>query len=162
MSRLASATACLTLLVLGALVLASPASAAGRCGDRPWCDTSLTPETRASLLLAALTQQEKVGLLAGDDLFGVGGSADRHTGAENGVPRVGLPPTYYSDGPVGPRQGKATGMPSPMALAASFSEANAVRHATVVGDEVKRKGNDVVYAPVVNMLRTPLNGRTFE
>jgi beta-glucosidase len=38
----------------------------------------------------------------------------------------------------------------------------AMRHAEIIGDEVSRKGNDVVYAPAINMLRTPLNGRTFE
>ena len=157
MSRLVLALAC-TLL----LVVCSSASAAGRCGPHPWCDTALTAETRASLLLEALTQQEKVGLLAGDELFGVAGSADRHTGAENGVARVGLPPTYYSDGPVGPRQGKATSLPSPMALAASFDPSIAERHGAVVGDEAKKKGNDVVFAPTVNIMRTPLGGRTFE
>ena len=54
-------------------------------------------------------------------------------------------------------------MPSPMAVAATLrSRGVAYTHAEVVGDEVKKKGNDVVYAPAVNMLRTPLNGRTFE
>jgi beta-glucosidase len=155
-SRLALAFACSFLLIC------SSASAAGRCGAHPWCDASLTPETRASLLLGALTQQEKVGLLAGDELFGVAGGADRHTGAENGVPRVGLPPVYYSDGPVGPRQGKATSLPSPMSVAASFDPSVAQRHGAVVGDEAKKKGNDVVFAPTVNIMRTPLGGRTFE
>lgn len=53
-------------------------------------------------------------------------------------------------------------MPSPMTVAATFDPAVAARHASVVGDEVRKKGNDVVFAPAVNMLRTPLNGRTFE
>ncbi|MFL5840739.1 MAG: beta-glucosidase family protein, partial [Thermoleophilaceae bacterium] len=30
------------------------------------------------------------------------------------------------------------------------------------GNEVKSKGNDVVFAPTVNIMRTPLGGRTFE
>ena len=47
-------------------------------------------------------------------------------------------------------------------MAATFDPQLAFRHATIVGDEAKKKGNDVVYAPAVNMLRTPLNGRTFE
>src|SRR5438093_7539719 len=33
------------------------ADAAGRCGDHPWCDTSLAPDTRAGLLLEQLTQE---------------------------------------------------------------------------------------------------------
>jgi beta-glucosidase len=146
-------------------VLASPAGAAGRCGDaaaRPWCDTAKAPEERAGLLLAALTRDEKVSLLAGDELTGVQGREGSHTGTSNGVERVGLPPVYFSDGPVGTRQGKATGMPSTMTIAATFDPVAAFEHAAVIGDEVRNKGNDVVYAPAVNMLRTPLNGRTFE
>jgi beta-glucosidase len=38
-------------------------------------------------------------------------------------------------------------MPSPMTLAATFDPRVAHRHAEVVGDEVRRKGNDVVFAP---------------
>ena len=66
------------------------------------------------------------------------GAEGTHTGTSRGVPRVGLPDVYFSDGPVGTRQGKATGMPSPMSLAASFDPQNAFRHATVVGDEVRK------------------------
>ncbi len=150
------------LLALTVLIVPATATAAGRCGDHPWCDTSLSADARAELLLKALTQDEKVSLLAGDELTGVSGREGSHTGTSNGVPRVDLPTIYFSDGPVGTRQGKATGMPSSMSEAASFDPELAFRHATIVGDEAKRKGNDVVYAPAMNMLRTPLNGRTFE
>ena len=146
-------------------VAATPVHAAGRCGEpaeRPWCDTALAPDDRAGLLLAALTRDEKIDLLAGDELTGVSGREGSHTGTLNGVERVGLPPVYFSDGPVGPRQGQSTAMPSPMTLASTFSPGSAFRHGSLIGDEVKKKGNDVVYAPAVNMLRTPLNGRTFE
>jgi beta-glucosidase len=145
-------------------LLAGPgaAHAAGRCGDHPWCDTSLSPDARAGMLLGALTQDEKVSLLAGDDPFGVGGGSDSHTGTSDGVPRVGIPTTYYSDGPVGVRQGQATAMPIPMALAASFDPALAELHGSTIANEAKDKGNDVVFAPTVNIMRTPLGGRTFE
>src|SRR4051794_5864292 len=145
-----------------ALVLALPAHAAGRCGAHPWCDTSLTPDARAGLLLEQLTQDEKISLLAGDEPFGVAGGAHSHTGTSDGIPRVELPTTFYSDGPVGPRQGKTTAMPIPMALAATFDPRLAYRYGDLVGNEVKSKGNDVVFAPTVNIMRTPLGGRTFE
>ncbi|MBA2346863.1 MAG: glycoside hydrolase family 3 C-terminal domain-containing protein, partial [Solirubrobacterales bacterium] len=154
------------LVVVGAL--AGPpvaAHAEGRCGEapaRPWCDTGLDADTRAGLLLEALTPAERIGLLAGDELTGVAGAEGTHTGTSDGVPRLGLPTVLFSDGPVGPRQGMSTAMPSPMSLASTFSGALAEQHAAVVGDEAKKKGNDVVFAPAVNMLRTPLNGRTFE
>jgi beta-glucosidase len=145
-----------------AVVSTADAGAVGRCGQHPWCDTAKSPDKRAGLLLRALTREEKISLLAGDELTGVSGREGAHTGTSDGVARVDLPPVYFSDGPVGTRQGKATNMPASMAEAAAFDPRVAHRHATVVGDEVVRKGNDVVYAPAVNMLRTPLNGRTFE
>src|SRR5689334_14377336 len=89
-------------VLLAVLVPAAAASADGRCGDvatRPWCDTRLSPDARAELLLKALTQDEKVSLLAGDELTGVAGREGTHTGTSNGVERVGLPPIYFSDGP---------------------------------------------------------------
>jgi beta-glucosidase len=138
------------------------ADAAGRCGDHPWCDTALSPDKRADLLIAALTPQERIGLLAGDSPAGVAGMPHTHTGVENGVPRVGLPPFYLTDGPVGIRQGPSTAMPSSMSLASTFNPALARRDGALIGNEAKLKGNDLVYAPTVNMLRTPLWGRAFE
>jgi beta-glucosidase len=153
-------------LVLACLALgAAPAHAAGRCGDpagRPWCDTGKSPDERAQLLLAALTQAEKIDLLAGDELTGVAGGEHKHTGTQNGVPRLGVPTIYYSDGPVGPRQGPVTAMPIPMANAATFNPAANALYGRTVAEEVRAKGNDVVFAPTINVMRTPLNGRTFE
>ncbi len=145
-----------------AVLMPATAAAAGRCGDHPWCNTSLTPDQRADLLMAALTPDERVSLLAGDDPFAVGGGDHTHTGTSAGVDRVGLPPTYYSDGPVGPRQGKTTALPIPMALAATFDRDAARQHGEVVANEARAKGNDVIFAPTVNIMRTPLGGRTFE
>ncbi len=138
------------------------ARAAGRCGGHPWCDTSLSPDQRADKLLSTLTVNERIGLLAGDEFTGVAGRPHTHTGTSDGVPRVGLPTMYLSDGPVGPRQGPTTALPIPMALAATWDPAMARAHGRVVATEVRDKGNDVVYAPTVNIMRTPLGGRTFE
>src|SRR3954471_5289129 len=152
-------------LALGVALVATftpGAHAAGRCGDHAWCDTKLSADTRAGLLLNALTDDEKIGLLGGDSLFGVAGGAHDHTGVGDGVPRVGLPSVYYSDGPVGPRQGKSTGLPIPMAVAATFDPRLANLHGQVAGTEARAKGNDVIFAPTVNIMRTPLGGRTFE
>lgn len=146
------------------LLLAAPASssAAGRCGQHPWCDTHLSSDSRAHLLLAALTESEKISLLGGDDVTGVAGGEHAHTGTGRGVPRVDLPTTLYSDGPLGPRQGSTTALPAPIGLAATFDPSLASQAGSVVANEVKSKGNDVVFAPTDNIMRTPLNGRTFE
>ncbi len=53
-------------------------------------------------------------------------------------------------------------MPAPLSLAAAFDPALAARAGGLVADEAKAKGNDLVYAPTVNIMRTPLGGRTFE
>ena len=153
----------LGLLAAGAVLVPSAAHAAGRCGTHPWCDTALSPDARAGLVLQALTPDEKIGLLAGDDLTGVCACyAGSHTGTADGVPRLDVPTVLFSDGPVGPRQGQTTALPIPMALAATFDRRLALAHGAVVGDEARHKGNDVVFGPTVNIMRTPLGGRTFE
>ena len=53
-------------------------------------------------------------------------------------------------------------MPSEMSLASSFDRDLARSYGALVGNEAKLKGNDLVYAPTVNILRTPLWGRAFE
>ena len=148
-------------VLVAAVAAAAPAQGAGRCGNHPWCDTSLTPEQRTVLLLAAMTPDEKYSLMNGDDLQGVA-TGNPATGTSNGIPRLGVPTIYYSDGPLGPREGKATAMPAPMALAAGFDSALARRVGAAIADEVRKKGNDVVHAPTLDIMRTPLAGRTFE
>ena len=89
-----------TLAVVAGPV-SNAAAATGPCSEpagRPWCDPSLSPDKRAGLLVAALTEDEKISLLAGT-------SANGHTGATAAVPRVGLPQSYNTDGPVGIRAG---------------------------------------------------------
>ena len=157
MVKLAIAVAAVLLVLVP-----SSAQAVGRCGDHLWCETNLSPDARAALLLAELTEDERISLLAGDELQGVLGGEGTHTGTSDGVPRVDLPTVYFSDGPVGVRSGQATAMPVPMGLAASFDRKLARLHGRTIATEARAKGNDVVYAPTVNILRTPLWGRAFE
>ncbi|HEV7677979.1 MAG TPA: glycoside hydrolase family 3 C-terminal domain-containing protein [Candidatus Dormibacteraeota bacterium] len=143
---------------------AGVAGAAGACGDpatRPWCDTSLSPDRRAQLVLAAMTPDQRIAFLGGDTTTG-GPVNSQHTGASFGFPELGIPPVYYTDGPVGVRQGSSTAMPIPMALAATFDKANASAYGGEIATEARQKGNDVVFAPTVNIMRTPQNGRTYE
>jgi len=126
-------------------------------GAHPWCDRSLSPGARARLFLNAMTQDEKISLVGGN-----GTGASPHTGATYAVPRLDLRAVYFSDGPVGPRQGEATAMPIPMALAATWDQDLARSNGRVIADEAKKKGNDVVYAPTVNIMRTAQGGRTYE
>ncbi len=157
------ASACGNSSSLATVPLAPPPVVVGesRCGAHPWCDTSLDPAERAELLLAAMTLQEKISLMAGDDPAGVF-TGTPATGTSDGIERLDIPVLYLSDGPVGPREGQVTAMPSPMAVAATFNPEVAREVGRVIADEVKHKGNDLVHAPTVEPMRTPLAGRAFE
>ena len=148
--------------VVIALTGAGAAQGKGRCGTHPWCDTSLSPARRATLLVDALTPTERIGLLAGDDATGVIGAAGTHTGVSTGVPRLDVPSFFQTDGPVGVRSGpRPRSRPRCRSRRASTARL-ASSYGGLVGNEAKLKGNDLVFGPTVNLLRTPLWGRAFE
>jgi beta-glucosidase len=140
----------LALAVLGALAVASLAHAEGRCGEHPWCNTSLSAQERAALLLGAMSQSDKIGVLTGKE------ASD-----------VGMPAIKWTDGAVGAGGtgsglSEATAMPSGTALAANFDQSMAYAYGSAVGAEVRHRGFDGDFGPTVNIMRTPLGGRTFE
>jgi beta-glucosidase len=153
------------MLLALAIPLLNVASAAADAGPapcpavsaHPWCDRALSPDQRALLFQQAMTEDEEIKLVGGDTT-----SANGHTGATFAIPRLGLRQIYFTDGPVGPRQGAATAMPIPMALAATFNPNLAYAYGNEVGTEAKDKGNDFVFGPTVNIMRTPQGGRTYE
>ncbi|MGP4025225.1 beta-glucosidase family protein [Actinomadura sp. 3N407] len=166
---LPAAAALASVLALAAVAAPGDARAdTGRCGDpaqRPWCDTSLTPDRRTDLLLPRMTADEKIALLASDDPFGgpLGGFFETaHADTNDGIERLGIPPVYMADGPAGVRQGKATALPAPIAMAAGFDPETAELYGRTVAWEARHRGNDVVFGPTVDVLRAPRNGRTFE
>ena len=133
------------LLVLAgaALVAAGAVSSMGIAAPRP------TPLQQADALLAQMTRDEKISLVAN------GGA---------GVPRLGIPPLAPSDGPNGVRNGSPprTAFPNAQVLAASWDTALAQRFGVAVGDEAVAKGFNILLGPTVNILRTPLWGRAAE
>jgi beta-glucosidase len=159
------------LMLSAALAVTSsaPAAAQSRCGEHPWCDRSLPPEQRAELALDAMTLDEKVSLMAGDDPAGVLTGVPA-TGTLNGIPRLGLPTIRFNDGPAGIRRsdtfdgptGYATALPAPLGLAASFDRALAERYGALIGDEATKRQVDVVLSPFIEIVRVPQWGRAFE
>jgi beta-glucosidase len=135
----------------------SPAAPCPTPSAHPWCDRTLSADQRALLLQQAMTEDEEITLVGGN-----GAGSSPHTGATFAIPRLGLRAIDFTDGPVGPRQGAATAMPIPMALAATFSPQLASAYGNEVGTEARDKGNDVVFGPTVNIMRTPQGGRTYE
>lgn len=122
-------------------------------------------ESRIDKVLRALTLEEKIKMIHGAGLF--------QTGA---VERLNIPPVKMSDGPMGVRNEfqndawKPVGLsddyvtygPSNSALAMTWNRALAKKVGTVLGEEARGRGKDVILAPGINFKRTPLCGRNFE
>ncbi|MGW2149495.1 glycoside hydrolase family 3 C-terminal domain-containing protein [Nonomuraea bangladeshensis] len=119
--------------------------------------------SRVDALLRGLTLQEKIALLHGAADPASKGAA----GYVPGVPRLGIPELRLADGPAGVRGavqagGRATALPAPVALAATFDPGLARRYGAVLGRECRAFGMDVILAPMVNIVRVPQAGRNFE
>jgi beta-glucosidase len=128
----------------------------------PWTDAGLSPERRTELLLAAMTLEEKIDLATGERCLVYG-----YYNAPND--RLGIPALTMTDGPAGIRipyqrvnGGRATQLPAPIALAASWDMALALAHGEVLGSEALATGHNVLLGPTLDVARNPLAGRTFE
>ena len=112
-----------------------------------------------------LTLDEKLGMIHGAQFF-----------QTKGVERLGIPPLKMSDGPMGvrnefePASWKTIGysddfvtyLPCNSALAATWNRTLAYQTGSVLGEEARGRGKDVILAPGVNIKRSPLCGRNFE
>jgi len=104
-----------------------------------------------------LTVQDKVLLLTGADSW-------RTQGAE----ALGLRPMITSDGPAGVRgvvldeRHPSSSLPCPSALGATWDPELVGELAAALGAEARGKGVDILLAPTINLMRTPLGGRGFE
>jgi beta-glucosidase len=94
------------------------------------------------------------------------------TGADSwrtyGAPALGLRPIVMSDGPAGIRgvtkddRNPSASVPCPSALGATWDSELVRELAAALGAEARGKGIDIVLAPTMNLMRTPLGGRGFE
>jgi beta-glucosidase len=151
-----------------AAVLVTPAAtgpATAAQPDRPWMNTSLSPDRRATLLLAAMTLEEKVELMTGDQ----GGAPSAFYNA--GIARLGIPELRMADASAGiaprgwelPGTGSsATSMPSSIALGATFDPGLARRYAGVVADEARATQHAMLLGPNADPSRQPFWGRIAE
>ena len=110
-----------------------------------------------SSLVARLTLEQKVRLLTGADSW-----------ALHSESAVGLRALVTSDGPAGVRGTRfdpfnpSTSLPCPVAIAATWDVELVDEIAAALGREARSKGVDVLLAPTMNIIRTPLSGRGFE
>ena len=118
-----------------------------------------------SQLIASMTLDEKIGMIHGSQLFRTAG-----------ISRLGIPPLTFSDGTMGVRQeflpdsweilerndDYVTYLPCAAALAASWNRELAEQTGSVLGEEARGRGKDVILSPGMNLKRSPLCGRNFE
>lgn len=163
-------------LLVAMLRSAAPGAAEQLPLERPWMDTSLDADARGRLLLAAMTENEKLALT-----FGYFSSdapwkhfnkpregLEQSAGYVGGIPRLGIPALLETDAGIGvasqpgshPRAG--TALPSNLAIAASWDPELAYAGGRMIGDEARRGGFNVMLAGGINLAREPRNGRNFE
>lgn len=93
-----------------------------------------------------------------------------------GVPRLGIPEVWCTDGPHGIRpevlwdewdqagwtNDSCTAFPALTCLAATWNPEMSALYGKSIGEEARYRDKDVLLGPGVNIYRTPLNGRNFE
>ncbi len=121
--------------------------------DRPWLNTSLSPDERAALLLAQMTLEEKISMVHGV-------SNDTYSTAP--ISRLGIPALTMTDGPAGINVGKATSLPAPIGLAATWDLTAAEQYGELLGSEAEATGFNVFLGSCLDIARVPVYGRLFE
>ena len=120
----------------------------------------ISPEPEIDALLAQLTSDEKIALLAGVDNW--------HTAA---LPHLGIRTLTMSDGPHGVRAGDdgtgrpfgpTTAFPTGVGLSATWNPALLEQVGQALAEETLAMGCDILLGPCVNIVRHPLGGRNFE
>ncbi len=111
---------------------------------------------RVNSLLAGLSLDEKLKLTEG--------GRDPHylgqAGYVEGVPRLNIPALRLADGPAGIlNRFDTTALPQVIALAATFDPNLSRGYGTVLGNEARATGMDVLLGPMVNISRVPNWGR---
>lgn len=118
-------------------------------------------EARARVLVRQMSLNEKI-----EQLHGFRDKT--HFRIVPGLKRLGIPELLVTNGPagVGPggagSQKKATALPAPIALAASWDTKLAYQYGKLAGEETIALGYNLLEAPDINIARVPQGGRVFE
>lgn len=106
-------------------------------------------------VLAEMSVADKIKLVYGRSTMSIGG-----------LEKYGIREVFMADGPQGiRREGPGmnnTALPCGLALAAGFDPELAEQYGSVIAEEARACGVRVSLGPGMNLMRTPLNGRTFE
>ena len=134
-------------------------------GVPAYLDEDQPLEVRVEDALSRMTLEEKVKILHAQSKF-----------SSAGVPRLGIPELWTSDGPHGIRpevlwdewdqagwtNDSCVAFPALTCLAATWNEDMAALYGKSIGEEARYREKDVLLGPGVNICRTPLGGRNFE
>ena len=116
-------------------------------------------------IIGQMTLEEKTGMLHGTSMF-----------TTAGIDRLGVPELKMADGPLGVREeisrdswapagldnDFATYYPAGGGLSATWNTELAYKFGNSVGEESRARNKDVLLSPAINIIRTPLGGRTYE
>ncbi|WP_071147520.1 glycoside hydrolase family 3 C-terminal domain-containing protein [Bacteroides ihuae] len=130
-----------------------------------YLDASKPIEERVEDALKRMTLEEKVAMTHAQSKF-----------SSPGVPRLGIPENWMTDGPHGIRaevlwdewygaswtNDSCIAFPALTALAATWNTDMAALYGKSIGEEARYRNKNVLLGPGVNIYRTPLNGRNFE
>ena len=130
-----------------------------------YLDETKPVEERVEDALSRMTLEEKVRILHAQSKF-----------SSAGVPRLGIPDIWCTDGPHGIRpevlwdeweqagwtNDSCTAYPALTCLAATWDRSLAESYGISIGEEAKYRRKNVLLGPGVNIYRSPLNGRNFE
>ncbi|MHA1291868.1 MAG: beta-glucosidase family protein [Promethearchaeota archaeon] len=124
--------------------------------DLPFKDSSLDVEERVEDLLKRLTLEEKILLSSGKRLF-----------FTKPIKRLGISSLKMTDGPHGVGSGifylkKMTYFPVAICRTATWNPELSEQFGVALAQEVRSVGRHIILAPGINIVRTPLCGRTFE
>lgn len=141
------------------------ATASAQAATPVYLDPTADLEARVEDALSRMTLEEKVAMCHAQGKF-----------SSPGVPRLGIPEIWMSDGPHGIRaeinwndwgyanrtNDSITAFPALTALAATWNPELSEIYGKALGEEALYRHKNVVLGPGVNIYRTPLNGRNFE
>ena len=130
-----------------------------------YLDETRTIDERVEDALSRMTTEEKVAMLHAQSKF-----------SSAGVPRLGIPEFWTTDGPHGIRpevlwdkwvqagwtNDSCVAFPALTCLAATWNPDMALLYGKNIGEEARYRKKDILLGPGVNIYRTPLNGRNFE
>ena len=130
-----------------------------------YLDETKNIDERVADALSRMTLEEKVNILHAQSKF-----------SSPGVPRLGIPELWCTDGPHGIRpevkwdewdqagwtNDSCTAFPALTCLAATWDKEASALYGKSIGEEARYREKDVLLGPGVNIYRTPFNGRNFE